>query len=126
MFLSAGSYAAYAGVALHAAHGSRGRAAAGSKKSERTEGRNGYCSGYQLRRLDMRMGTMYLMVPKVRQGGYITFFATKRKCSEAALIQVVQEAFVQCIYSKNGKAGQEPGNGKSVPEPGQRDDKGTE
>ena len=39
------------------------------------------------------MGTMYLMVTKVRQGGYIPFFITERKCSEAALIQVVQEAF---------------------------------
>lgn len=39
------------------------------------------------------MGTMYLMVTKVRQGGYISFFITERKCSEAALIQVVQKAF---------------------------------
>ena len=39
------------------------------------------------------MGTMYLMVTKVRQGGYTPFFITERKCSEAALIQVVQEAF---------------------------------
>ena len=34
------------------------------------------------------MGTMYLMVPKVRQGGYIPFFVTERKRSEAALIPV--------------------------------------
>ena len=39
---------------------------------------------------------MYLMV-SVRQGGYIPFFMTERKRSEAALIQVVQEAFVQCV-----------------------------
>lgn len=39
------------------------------------------------------MGTMYLMVTKVCQGGYIPFFITERKYSEAALIQVVQEAF---------------------------------
>lgn len=49
------------------------------------------------------MGTMYLMAPKVRQGGYIPFFVTERKRSEAALIQVVQEAF----HSKNGEAGTE-------------------
>ena len=36
------------------------------------------------------MGTMYLVVPKVRQGGYILFFVTERKRSEAMLIQVVQ------------------------------------
>ena len=33
------------------------------------------------------MGTMYLMVPKVRQGGYIPFFVTERKRSEAMLVQ---------------------------------------
>lgn len=46
------------------------------------------------------MGTMYLMVPKVRQGGYILFFVTEHKRSEAALIQVVQEAFVQGVSTR--------------------------
>lgn len=40
------------------------------------------------------------MVPKVRQGGYIPFFVTERKRSEAALIQVVQEAFVQGVSTR--------------------------
>lgn len=43
---------------------------------------------------------MYLMVPKVRHGGYIPFFITERKRSEAALIQVIQEAFVQCVSTR--------------------------
>jgi putative transposase len=30
----------------------------------------------------------------VRNGGYIPFFVTERKRSEAALIQVIQEAYV--------------------------------
>ena len=55
----------------------------GAGKSERADSRNGYRSGYRPRRLDTRMGTMYLMVPKVRQGGYIPFFITERKRSEA-------------------------------------------
>ena len=50
----------------------------GAEKSQRTDGRSGYRSGYRPRRLDTRMGTMYLMVPKVRQGGYISFFVTER------------------------------------------------
>lgn len=37
---------------------------------------------------------MYLLVSKLRRGGYIPFFVTKRKRSEQALIQVVQEAFI--------------------------------
>ena len=68
----------------------------GAEKSQRTDRR----SGYRPRRLDTRMGTMYLMVPKVRQGGYIPFFVTERKRSEAALIQVVQEAFVQGVSTR--------------------------
>ena len=72
----------------------------GAEKRECSGSRNGYCSGYRPRRLDTRMGTMYLMVPKVRQGGYIPFFVTARKRSEAALIQVVQEAFVQGVSTR--------------------------
>ena len=43
---------------------------------------------------------MYLMVSKVRQGGYIPFFATERKRSEAMLVQVVQEACVQGVSTR--------------------------
>ena len=86
----------------------------GAEKSERSGSRNGYRSGYRPRRLDTRMGTMYLMVPKVRQGGYIPFFVTERKRSEAALIQVVQEAFVQGVSTRK------------MEKPGQRDDKRTQ
>lgn len=43
------------------------------------------------------MGTMYL---KVHQGEYIPFFMTERKRSEAALVQVVQEAFVQGVSTR--------------------------
>ena len=49
----------------------------GAEKSQRTDGRSGYRSGNRPRRLDTRMGTMYLMVPKVRQGGYIPFFVNR-------------------------------------------------
>ena len=63
-------------------------------KSERSEERSGYRSGYRPRRLDTRLGTLYLMVPKIRQGGYIPFFVNAYKRSEAALVQVIQEAYV--------------------------------
>lgn len=55
-----------------------------AEKSERTAERETYRCGYRPRRLDTRMGTMYLLVPKVRQGGYIPFFVTERKRSKAA------------------------------------------
>ena len=46
------------------------------------------------------MGTMYLMVPKLRNGGYISFSVTERKRSENALVQVIQEAFVQGVSTR--------------------------
>ncbi len=61
----------------------------GAVKCERTRSQTGYRSGCRLHRLDTGMGTMYLMVPKVRQGVYILVFVTERKRSEAALIQGV-------------------------------------
>lgn len=45
----------------------------GAEKSERTGNRRSYRCGYRLRQLDTRMGTIYLMVPKVRQGVYSVF-----------------------------------------------------
>ena len=42
----------------------------------------------------------HLMVSKVRQGGYIPVFVTERQRSEAMLIQVVQEAFVQGVSTR--------------------------
>lgn len=71
-----------------------------AEKSERVNSRIGYHSGYCPRRFDARMGTMYLMVPKVRQGSYIPFFVTEHKYSKATLIQVVQEVFVQGVSTR--------------------------
>ena len=43
---------------------------------------------------------MYLLVPKLRKGGYIPFFVTERKRSEAALIEVVQEAYINGLSTR--------------------------
>jgi len=72
----------------------------GAGKGEHSPKRTGYRSGTRVRRFDTRMGTMYLLVPKVRKGGYIPFFVTERKRSEQALIQVVQEAFVNGVSTR--------------------------
>jgi hypothetical protein len=37
------------------------------------------------------------VVPKLRSYGYIPFFVAERKRSEAALIQVIREAFIQGV-----------------------------
>ena len=72
----------------------------GAEKNAHNPSRSDYRCGYRPRRLDTRMGTMYLMVPKLRSRGYIPFFVTERKRSEAALIQVLQEAFVQGVSTR--------------------------
>ena len=72
----------------------------GAEKHEQNPERISHRCGFRPRRLDTRMGTMYLLVPKVRNGGYIPFFVTERKRSEAALVQVVQEAFVQGVSTR--------------------------
>lgn len=72
----------------------------GADKHEQQSNRSSSRSGYRPRRLDTRMGTVYLMVPKVRQGGYIPFFITEKKRSEAALIEVIQEAYVQGVSTR--------------------------
>lgn len=72
----------------------------GAEKSERVSDRQGYRSGYRVRRFDTRMGTMYLMVPKIRNGGYIPFFVEAKKRSEAALMNVIQEAYVNGVSTR--------------------------
>ncbi len=72
-------------------------------KSERTDERKGYRSGYRVRRFDTRMGTMYLFVPKLRQGGYIPFFVSEKSRSETALINVIQEAYINGVSTRKIK-----------------------
>ncbi|HWQ89486.1 MAG TPA: IS256 family transposase [Desulfitobacteriaceae bacterium] len=69
-------------------------------KSERNPERQGYRSGYRVRRFDTRMGTIYLFVPKLRNGGYIPFFISEKKRSEAALMNVIQEAYVNGVSTR--------------------------
>jgi transposase-like protein len=72
----------------------------GAGKHEQNPDRVSHRCGFRPRRLDTRMGTVYLPVPKVRNGGYIPFFVTERRRSEAALVQVVQEAFMQGVSTR--------------------------
>ena len=72
----------------------------GAEKHERSENRSEYRAGFRPRRFDTRMGTIYLMVPKPRRGGYIPFFITEKKRSEAALMNVIQEAFINGVSTR--------------------------
>jgi len=72
----------------------------GAKKGEHNSERKSYFSGYRARRFDTRLGTVYLMIPKIRKGGYIPFFITEKRRSEQALIAMVQEAYVNGVSTR--------------------------
>ncbi len=72
----------------------------GADKGTHTSLRTGHRSGYRIRRYDTRLGTVYLSVPKLRQGGYIPFFVTEKKRSEQALIQIVQECWINGVPTR--------------------------
>ncbi|WP_420916536.1 transposase [Paenibacillus thiaminolyticus] len=74
-----------------------------ARKSERTDIREAYRSGYRVRCFDTRMGTMYLFVPKLRKGGYVPFFVTEKSRSETALLQVIQEAYIHGVSTRKIK-----------------------
>jgi transposase-like protein len=72
----------------------------GATKGRHSKERRTYFSGYRVRKLGSRVGTLYLVVPKVRKGGYVPFFVTERKRSEVALISLVQEAFPNGVSTR--------------------------
>jgi len=72
----------------------------GATKGKHTRERTTYFSGARARRVDTRLGTVYLLVPKVRKGGYVPFFISERRRSEQALMAVVQEAFVNGVSTR--------------------------
>ena len=72
----------------------------GAEKNKHSRDRKTYFSGYRTRRFDTRLGTFYLLVPKLRNGGYIPFFLQEKKRSETALISLVQEAYVNGVSTR--------------------------
>lgn len=73
----------------------------GAEKGKYTADRTtDHFSGTRVRRFDTRLGSMYLLIPKLRRGGFTPFFVTERKRAEAALIDVVHEAFVNGVSTR--------------------------
>jgi putative transposase len=72
----------------------------GSEKNKHNSDRKTYISGYRTRRFDTRLGTIYLLVPKLRNGGYVPFFLQEKKRSESALISLVQEAYINGVSTR--------------------------
>jgi len=72
----------------------------GAEKGKHSKDRLTHFSGTRVRRMDTRLGTIYLLIPKLRKGGYIPFFVTERKRSEQALILLIQEAFINGVSTR--------------------------
>ncbi len=72
----------------------------GAEKNQHNKERQTYFSGFRPRRYDTRLGTMYLLIPKLRNGGYIPFFLQEKKRSETALISLIQEAYINGVSTR--------------------------
>ena len=72
-------------------------------KGKHSQERKTHRNGYRVRRWDTRVGTIRLLVPKVRHGGYQPFFLVNRQRSESALISVVQECYTNGISTRKMK-----------------------
>jgi transposase-like protein len=78
--------------------------ALGAAKSERTEGRNGYRSGYYGRSLITRVGKLELRIPQDRTGQFSTELFERYQRSERALVAALAEMYVQGVSTRKVKA----------------------
>lgn len=72
-------------------------------KSERTEGRLGYRSGYYGRSLITRIGKLELRVPQDRQGRFSTEVFERYQRSEKALVATLAEMYIQGVSTRKVK-----------------------
>jgi transposase-like protein len=77
--------------------------AIGAAKGERSEGRQGYRSGYYPRQLMTRVWTMELRVPQDRQGRFSTRLFERDQRSEKALVAALVEMDVQGVSTRKIK-----------------------
>src|SRR5690606_10411461 len=75
-----------------------------SFRSERTQERLGYRSGYYRRSLVTRVGTLELRVPQDREGLFSTRLFERYQRSEKALVGALAEMYVQGVSTRKVKA----------------------
>lgn len=76
----------------------------GAAKSERSDQRRGYRSGYYPRSLVTRVGTLELRVPQDRDGRFSTQVFERYQRSEKALVGALVEMYVQGVSTRKVKA----------------------
>jgi len=72
----------------------------GASLGERTSERVCMRNGYRERRLDTRVGSLALPIPKLREGSYFPSFLEPRRRSEEALLAVIAEAYVKGVSTR--------------------------
>jgi hypothetical protein len=77
----------------------------GAGRHERSAERLTYRNGYRDRKLDTRLGSPQLRIPKLRQGSYFPPFLEPRRTSEKALAAVIQEAWIRGVSDPAGRGG---------------------
>ena len=78
--------------------------AVGAEKGERTEGRQGYRSGYYRRSLVTRVGKIELRVPQDRAGRFSTEVLERYQRGEKALVSALTEMYLQGVSTRKVKA----------------------
>ena len=72
----------------------------GAGRHERAADRLNWRNGYRDRRLDTRLGSLNLKIPKLRAGSYFPPFLEARKTTEKALGAVIQEAWIGGVSTR--------------------------
>lgn len=72
----------------------------GAARYERSAERSGQRNGYRERTWDLRVGSIPLRVPRVRDGSYFPAILEPRTRAERALTAVIQEAYIQGVSTR--------------------------
>lgn len=67
---------------------------------ERTESRQGYRNGHRVRQMKTRVGTLDLLVPRVREGGFSTKLFSRYQRSEQALVLALMEMVINGVSTR--------------------------
>lgn len=96
----------------------------GAEKGKHETNRVTYRSGIRVRRFDTRLGTLYLVIPKLRKGGYIPFLVT-RETERAGAGRGHPGGLAQRgLDAKDRPCGEEPGYRAHQRLAGERDQQG--
>jgi putative transposase len=72
----------------------------GAERHERSEDRLGYRNGYRPRTLTTQVGDIDLLIPKLRQGGFLPSILEPRRRVDQALYAVIMEAYISGVSTR--------------------------